>query len=116
MPSLPFDFEDVRNANPFDKNRTTDTAQKSADPAVANQNAAQGFLAKRLNQLRDNLNSTDGLIDLGMAANPVLRYVDMAHKFFGGKGVAAGFRDGVTQSINDERSGQSEIRLPPMPY
>ena len=48
MPSLPFTFEDVRNANPFDPNRTTDTVQKSADPAVANQNAAQGFLTKSL--------------------------------------------------------------------
>ena len=116
MPSLPFTFEDVRNANPFDPNRTTDTVQKSEDPAVANQNAAQGFLTKRLNALRDSMNSTDGLIDLGMAANPVLRYVDMASKFFGGPGVADGFRDGVTQPVGDERSGQSEIRLPPMPY
>ena len=116
MPSLPFTFEDVVNANPFDPNRTGDTVQKGADPAVANQGAAQGFLAKRLNQLRDKVNSTEGLIDLGMAINPVLRYVDMGSKFFGGPGVAKGFQDGVTQPVGDERSGRSEIRLPPMPF
>ena len=116
MPALPFTFEDLRSANPFDGARATDATQKSADPANANPKAAQNFLASKLNQLRDNVNSADGLIDLGMSINPGLRYVDMASRFFGGPSVADGFKAGVTQPVGDERSGQSEIRLPPMPY
>ena len=114
MPSLPFTFEDLQNAKPFDGERAS--AESKTDPAIANPRSAQNFLVGKINQLRDNLSSTDGLIDLGMSLNPGLRYVDMASKFFGGPGVAEGFQQGVTQPVGDERSGQSEIVLPPMPF
>ena len=117
MPSLPFTFEDLKNADPFDSNRTVDVANKSADPTAAGSvGGPQGFLTKKINQLKDSVNSTEGLIDLGMSINPGLRYVDMASKFFGGPGVAEGFKQGVTQPVGDKRSEQSEIRLPPMPF
>lgn len=114
MPSLPFTFEDLKNAQPFDPERTS--AESKTDPAAANPRAAQNFLVGKINQLRDNLSSTNGLIDIGMSINPGLRYVDMASRFFGGPSVAEGFKEGVTQPTGDERSGQSEIVLPPMPF
>ena len=114
MPALPFTFEDLKNAKPFDAERAS--AESKTDPAVANPRAAQNFLVGKMNQLRDNLGSTDGLIDLGMSINPGLRYVDMASRFFGGPSVSEGFKQGVTQPAGDERSGQTEIVLPPMPF
>ena len=99
MPSLPFDFEDLRNADPFDSDRTVDTVHKSADPASAGTvGGPQAFLTKKLNQLRDNMNSTDGLIDLGLSLNPVTRGIDMASKFFGGPGIQEGFTKGTTMT------------------
>lgn len=111
MPSLPFTFEDVKNLD----------IKAKADEAKANkQNTpdinAQEFLGEKINNLKERYSDVDGVIDVGMAINPVLRYTDMASKFFGGPGVAQGFKDGVTQPVGDERSGQSEIRLPPMPF
>ena len=116
MPSLPFTFEDLRNLNVADTKAASDEIASSVDPTVANGRAAQGFLASRLNQLKDNMSTADGLIDVGMSINPGLRYVDMASRFFGGPSVADGFRAGVTQPVGDERSGRSEIVLPPMPF
>ena len=114
MPSLPFTFEDLRNLKPIDTERAS--AESKTDPTAANGKTAQNFLLSKINQLRSNLGSTEGVIDVGMSLNPGLRYVDMASKFFGGPGVAEGFKQGVTQPVGDERSGQSEIRLPPMPF
>ena len=116
MPELPFTFKDLQNLNIADQKRVSNEAATSVDPTEANRVAAQGFLANRINKLKDNLSTADGLIDAGMAINPVLRYTDMASKFFGGPGVAEGFQQGVIQPVGDERSGQSEIRLPPMPF
>ena len=101
MPSLPFDFEDLKNANAFDADRTVDTANKAADPTAAGTvGGPQAFLTKKLNQLRDTMNSTDGLIDLGLAYNPITRGVDMASKFFGGPGIQEGFTKGTTMTGN----------------
>ena len=101
MPSLPFDFEDLKNANPFDADRAVDTAHKAADPTAAGTvGGPQAFFTKKLNQLRDTMNSTDGLIDLGLAYNPVTRGVDMASKFFGGPGIQEGFTKGTTMTGN----------------
>ena len=109
MPSLPFDFEDVKNANPFDANRTVDTANKAADPTAAGSvGGPQAFLTKKLNQLRDNMNSTDGLIDLGLSIHPITRGVDMVSKFFGGPGVHKGFVEGTTMT--------KDVRVPPAPF
>jgi hypothetical protein len=109
MPSLPFDFEDLKNANAFDADRTVDTANKAADPTAAGTvGGPQAFLTKKLNQLRDNMNSTDGLLDLGLSINPVTRYTDMASKFFGGPGVQEGFTKGTTMT--------GDVRVPRMPF
>ena len=116
MPELPFTFKDLQNLNVADQQRAGKEVASSVDPMVANGMSAQGFLANRINKLKDNFSTADGLIDAGMAINPVLRYTDMASKFFGGPGVAEGFQQGVIQPVSDERSGQSEIRLPPMPF
>ena len=117
MPSLPFTFEDITNPENYNPDRTVDSVNKASDPTTAGSvGKAQTFLTGKLNQLRDNLTSTDGLIDLGLAYNPVTRVVDMASKFFGGPGVAEGFKQGVTQPVGDERSGKAEVRVPPMPF
>ena len=116
MPELPFTFKDLQNLNVGDQQRAAKEASSSVDPTAANGMSAQGFLANRINKLKDSLSTAEGLIDAGMAINPVLRYTDMASKFFGGPGVAEGFQQGVIQPVGDERSGRSEIRLPPMPF
>ena len=80
MPSLPFTFEDLRNLNVADTKAASDEISASVNPASANGIAAQGFLASKLNQLKDNMSTADGLIDVGMSINPGLRYVDMASR------------------------------------
>ena len=110
MPSLPFTFEDLKNLNPADMQRAAD--ESDVDPTAANNMGAQKFLTGKINQLKDNISSADGLIDVGLAMNPVTRYTDMASKFFGGPGVAEGFKQGVTHT--GERG--SKVILPPMPF
>ena len=115
MPSLPFTFDDLRNARPLDTQRVAKESEAEMDfhnPV----SRAQSFLKGRLGKIKEGMSTTDGVIDAGLAINPVLRYTDMASKFFGGPGVAKGFQDGVIQPVGDERSGQSEIVLPPMPF
>ena len=109
MPSLPFTFEDITNPENYNPNRSVDAVNKSADPTNAGSvGKAQTFLTGKLNQLRDNLNSTDGLIDLGLSINPITRAVDMTSKFFGGPGIHKGFVDGTTRT--------GDVRVPPSPF
>ena len=111
MPSLPFTLEDLKSLD-INAEAAKAKANKQNTPEVN----PQEFLGEKINKLKETYSNADGLIDVGMSINPVLRYTDMASKFLGGPGVAEGFKDGVTQPINNERSGQSEIRLPPMPF
>ena len=110
MPSLPFTFDDLRNLKPADMQRTA--KESEGDPTAANRMTAQNFLVGKLNKLKDSMSSSDGLIDVGLAMNPVTRVVDMGAKFFGGKGVAEGFKDGITHETGTRR----DIVLPPMPF
>ena len=114
MPSLPFTFDDLRNLKPADMQRTA--KESEGDPTVANGMTAQNFLVGKLNQLKNNMSSADGLIDVGLAMNPVTRVVDMGAKFFGAKGIQEGFQDGVIQPVGDERSGRAEVRIPPLMF
>ena len=114
MPSLPFTFEDLVSLNPADKMRAA--KESDVDPTAANNMKAQNFLVSKLNNLKENMSSSDGLLDVGLAMNPVTRGVDMASKFFGGPGIVQGFKDGVVQPVGDERSGRSELRIPPLMF
>ena len=111
MPSLPFSFEDLRNLD-----IPKQAAEAKVESIDAPQINPQEFLGNAVDKVKQQFGTSEGLIDSGMTLNPVLRYTDMASKFFGGPGVAQGFKDGITQPVGDERSGQSEIRLPPMPF
>ena len=108
MPSLPFTFEDLRNLNIGDTKAASDEAAGSVDPTVANGKSAQNFLANRLNKLKDDMSSADGLIDVGLAMNPVTRVVDMGAKFFGQPGIQEGFTKGTTMT--------GDVRVPRMPF
>jgi hypothetical protein len=114
MPSLPFTFNDLVSLSPADKMRTAKEAD--VDPTAANNMKAQNFLVGKLNSLKDSVSSSDGLLDVGLAMNPVTRVADMTSKFFGGPGLVQGFRDGVRQPVGDERSGRSELRIPPLMF
>ena len=110
MPSLPFTFEDLRNLDiPAQAADTTGVPdQPQVDP--------QEFLGNAVEKVKQQFGTTEGLIDTGLAMNPVTRVVDMGSKFFGGPGVAEGFRQGVIQEVGDPRAGRSQIVLPPMPF
>ena len=73
MPELPFTFKDLQNQNVADQQRAGKEVASSVDPMTANGMSAQGFLANRINKLKDNFSTADGLVDAGMAINPVLR-------------------------------------------
>ena len=97
MPSLPFTFEDLRNANPLDASRAAQEAKpdmSQANPMVK----AQSFLKSKLGQVKDKFDGTDSLIDVGLAINPVTRIVDMGSKFFGMPGIQEGFTKGTTMT------------------
>ena len=108
MPSLPFTFEDHRNLDVTDTQTAAGEGADMVDPTVANGRAAQGFLANRLNQLKDSFSSADGLIDVGLAMNPVTRAIDMGAKFFGQPGIQEGFTEGTTMT--------GDVRVPRMPF
>jgi hypothetical protein len=110
MPSLPFTFEDLVNLNPADQMRAAKEAD--VDPTAANNMKAQNFLVSKLNNLKESMSSSDGLLDVGLAMNPVTRGVDMASKFFGGPGIVQGFKDGVTHETGTRR----EVRVPPLMF
>ena len=69
MPQLPFTFEDLTKANPFDSGskdaaRVSKEAGDQADPDQAMPgNAAQSFLRNKINQIKSAVSSKDGLID-----------------------------------------------------
>ena len=108
MPSLPFTFKDLQEL---------DIPKEAAkNSAINTEIEAQNFLANAVDRVKKQFGTTEGLIDTGLAMNPVTRYVDMTSQFFGGPGVSEGFRDGVTQEVGDPRSGQSIVRVPPMPF
>jgi len=107
MPSLPFTFEDLQNLNAADSQRVAE--ESKPDMSMHNPiNRAQSFLKGKLGQLKDSMSSTDGLIDLGLAMNPVTRALDMGDKFFGGEGVHKGFVDGTTMT--------GDVRVPPLRF
>jgi hypothetical protein len=110
MPSLPFTFNDLVSLNPADKMRTAKEAE--VDPTAANNMKAQNFLVGKLNSLKDNMSSSDGLLDVGLSLNPVTRVADMTSKFFGGPGLVQGFRDGVVHETGTRR----ELRIPPIMF
>ena len=110
MPSLPFTFEDLVSFNPGDKARLA--KETDVDPTAANNMKAQNFLTSKLNNLKDSLSSADGLLDAGLAMNPLTRGADMASKFFGGPGIVEGFKDGVIQETGTRR----EVRVPPLMF
>ena len=114
MPSLPFTFDDLVNSSPTNTSRAA--RESEGDPTVANGVTAQNFLVGKLNKLKDSMSSSDGLLDVGLSLNPVTRVADMTSKFFGGPGLVQGFRDGVRQPVGDERSGRSELRIPPLMF
>ena len=106
MPSLPFTFEDMRNLDI--------STQSAADEAEANvdmhnpMNRAQSFLKGKLGRLKDSMSTADGLIDVGLALNPVTRVIDMGAKFFGQPGIQEGFTKGTTMT--------GDVRVPPSPF
>ena len=107
MPSLPITFKDLQNLDIPAKvaaqgNETSNKPQ--VDP--------QAFLANAVDGVKERFGTSEGLIDTGLAINPVTRYVDMASQFFGGPSVAEGFKQGVTHT--GERG--SKVILPPMPF
>ena len=107
MPSLPITFKDLKNLDIPAKvaaqgNETSNKPQ--VDP--------QAFLANAVDGVKERFGTSEGLIDTGLAINPVTRYVDMASQFFGGPSVAEGFKKGVTHT--GERG--SKVILPPMPF
>ena len=106
MPSLPFTFDDLVNLNVADPERAAaEPEAQSVNNPVKN---AQGFLRGRLGQLKDQMSSADGLIDVGLAMNPVTRVVDMGAKFFGQPGIQEGFTKGTTMT--------GDVRVPRMPF
>ena len=109
MPSLPFTFEDLRK---LDIPAQAAAAEASDTPQVD----PQEFLGNAVDRVKKQFGTTDGLIDTGLAINPITRVVDMGSKFFGGPGVAEGFKQGVIQEVGDPRAGRSQIVLPPMPF
>ena len=109
MPSLPFTFEDLRNLDiPAEAAAAKSNDQPQVDP--------QEFLGNAVDRVKQQFGTTEGLIDTGLAMNPFTRYIDMGSKFFGGPGIAEGFKQGVIQETGDPRSGQRQIVLPPMPF
>ena len=102
MPSLPFTFEDLRNldipAEAADRSAVSDAPQ--VDP--------QEFLGNAVDKVKERFTTTNGLIDTGLALNPVTRVVDMGAKFFGQPGIQEGFTQGTTMT--------GDVRVPRMPF
>ena len=107
MPSLPFTFKDLQNLDIPAK-----VAAQNTETIDTPQVDTQAFLNNAVESVKKRFGTTEGLIDTGLAINPATRYVDMASKFFGGPGLAEGFKQGVTHT--GERG--SKVVLPPMPF
>ena len=107
MPSLPFTFDDLVNLDVTNQERVSQEAKP--DMSMTNpMNRAQSFLKGKLGQVKDSMSSADGLIDVGLAMNPVTRVVDMGAKFFGQPGIQEGFTKGTTMT--------GDVRVPRMPF
>ena len=102
MPSLPFTFEDLRNLD-----IPAQAANSSAAPS-APQVDPQEFLGNAVDKVKERFTTTEGLIDTGLAMNPVFRTVDMGAKFFGQPGIQEGFTKGTTMT--------GDVRVPRMPF
>ena len=103
MPSLPFTFNDLKNLDipkQVEESKDSPTQLPEVDP--------QQFLRNAVDEVKAQFGTTKGLIDTALAINPVTRYVDMGSKFFGGPGVAEGFKEGITKG--------DEVIVPPMPF
>ena len=99
MPSLPFDFDDVRNAT-----HPSDILSKKHEDAFS---GPQEYLNKKIDDVKKNMN-VSGAIDVGLSLNPVTRIVDMGSKFFGGKGIHKEFVDATTKT--------GDVRVPPLMF
>ena len=107
MPSLQFTFDDLVNLDVANQQRASQEAKP--DMSMANpMNKAQSFLKSRIGKIKEDMSSADGLIDVGLALNPVTRVVDMGAKFFGQPGIQEGFTKGTTMT--------GDVRVPRMPF
>tara|TARA_R110002049_G_scaffold298710_1_gene488603 strand:- start:295 stop:633 length:339 start_codon:yes stop_codon:yes gene_type:complete len=112
MPSLPFTFNEI-NSRLSDLSKRIDNRAEGAAPETGEiVGNAQSFLSDRINDIKKQFGTTEGLIDTGLAINPLTRTVDMGSKFFGGKGLAEGFKDGVIHETGTRR----EVRVPPLMF
>ena len=102
MPSLPFTFDDLRNLDIPDE-----AAKRSAAPDTPQVDPAE-FLGNAVDKVKARFSTADGLIDTGLAINPVTRVVDMGAKFFGQPGIQEGFVKGTTMT--------GDVRVPRMPF
>ena len=101
MPSLPFTFDDLRKLDiPAQAAETSAPEMPQVDP--------QAFLGNAVDRVKEQFGTTEGLIDTGIAINPVLRAVDMGAKFFGQPGIQEGFTKGTTMT--------GDVRVPRMPF
>ena len=102
MPSLPFTFDDLRKLD-----IPAQAAEASAAPEMP-QVDPQAFLSNAVDKVKEQFGTTEGLIDTGLALNPVTRAVDMGAKFFGQPGIQEGFTQGTTMT--------GDVRVPRMPF
>lgn len=130
MPSLPFTYEDLRNhadtADPLTAPmlgavgsidgyggiaaKILNKRQRSNPvlPTVLPKIDPQEFLDNAVSRVKKQLGSTEGLIDTGLALNPVTRVVDMGAKFFDQPGIQEGFIKGTTMT--------GDVNVPRMPF
>ena len=101
MPSLPFTFDDLRKLDiPAQAAESSAPEMPQVDP--------QSFLGNAVDRVKEQFGTTEGLIDTGLALNPVTRAVDMGAKFFGQPGIQEGFTQGTTMT--------GDVRVPRMPF
>ena len=83
--------------------------------------AAQDFLAKRVNSITKMVTTGEGLENMAWArAHPVLGATNAISKATGGPSLEDGFRKGVTVYENGPEMGSQaddyQLSFPPMPY
>ena len=103
MPSLPFTFDDLRKLDiPAQAAETSAPEMPQVDP--------QAFLGNAVDRVKEQFGTTEGLIDTGLAINPVLvKLVDQ----YGcqvlcqtNPGIQEGFTKGTTMTgdVHERRS------------